>query len=103
MINAIESVNPNEFITPLRPNALPTDASAAAGTDFSQMVTNGLQAVNQQLLVSQTDLQSLAMGNTENLHQIMIRLEESKMSFQLMMQIRNRMLEAYQDVMKMSV
>jgi len=103
VINTVESINPNEFIAPIRPNALPTDATATAGADFSQMVTSGLRTVNQQLLVSQADLQSLAMGNTENLHQIMIRLEESKMSFQLMMQIRNRMLEAYQDVMKMSV
>ncbi len=70
---------------------------------FSDLVTQGLQQVNQQLLGSQTDLQQLAVGNAQNLHQIMIRLEESKLSFQLMMQVRNRLLESYQDVMKMQL
>lgn len=70
---------------------------------FGNMVTQGLGQVNQQLMQSQTDLQQLAVGNVENLHQIMIRLEESRMNFQLVMQVRNRLLEAYQDVMKMPV
>jgi flagellar hook-basal body complex protein FliE len=67
------------------------------------MVSSGLQNVNEQLFTSQTDLQRLALGDAQNLHQIMIRLEESRLSFQLMMQVRNRLLEAYQDVMKMPI
>jgi flagellar hook-basal body complex protein FliE len=59
--------------------------------------------VNQKLLSTQTDLQKLAVGDVQNLHQVMINLEEARMSFQLLMQVRNRVLEAYQDVMKMSV
>ena len=78
-------------------------ASATTGVPFAQMVTKGLGEVNQQLLANQTDLQRLATGDVQNLHQVMIRLEESRLSFQLMMQVRNRLLEAYQDVMKMQV
>jgi flagellar hook-basal body complex protein FliE len=75
---------------------------AGAG-GFGEMVTSALGELNGQLLASQTDLQQLAVGNVQNLHQIMIRLEESRLSFQLLLQIRNRLLEAYQDVMKMQV
>ncbi len=78
-------------------------AAAANGADFGDMVSQGLGNVNQQLLVSQTDLQQLAAGNVQNLHQVMIRLEESRLSFQLLLQVRNRLLEAYQDVMRMQV
>lgn len=67
------------------------------------MVTQGLQQVNGQLLASQTDLQQLSVGNVQNLHQVMIRLEESRLAFQLTMQVRNRLLESYQDVMRMQV
>jgi flagellar hook-basal body complex protein FliE len=70
---------------------------------FGQLVSQGLEQVNQQLLTGQMDLQQLALGNSENLHQIMIRMEESRLTFQLAMQVRNRLLEAYQDVMKMQV
>ena len=70
---------------------------------FGQLVSDGLSQVNNQLIGSQVDLQKLAMGDAQNLHQIMINLEESRVSFQLMMQVRNRLLEAYQDIMKMPI
>jgi flagellar hook-basal body complex protein FliE len=86
----------------------PTDEVAApqvrqAGSSFGAMFSQGLSQVNEQLLASQLDLQKLATGDVQNLHQLMIRLEESRLNFQLMMQVRGRLLEAYQDIMKMQV
>ena len=81
----------------------PAAAAQAPSTTFGQLVSQGLQQVNQQLMTGQTDLQQLAVGDVQNLHQIMIRMEESRLSFALMMQVRNRLLEAYQDVLKMQV
>lgn len=77
--------------------------SGTSPSGFGDMFVNGLQKVNGQLLGSQADLQQLSVGNVENLHQVMIRLEESRLSFQLMMQVRSRLLESYQDVMRMQV
>lgn len=102
-MNPIESISNTDFIAPSRSGAVLSTDLQAQHVGFGNLVTEGLQAVNQQLISGQTDLQNLALGNVENLHQVMIRLEESKMNFQLMMQVRNRLLEAYQDVMKMSV
>jgi flagellar hook-basal body complex protein FliE len=79
------------------------EGHAVARSDFGQMISKGIGEVNEQLLASQTDLQRLATGDVQNLHQIMIRLEESRMSFQLLLQVRNRLLEAYQDVLKMQI
>ncbi|MGJ7502494.1 flagellar hook-basal body complex protein FliE [Variovorax sp. ZT5P49] len=78
-------------------------ASEPAIGSFGQLVSDGLSQINGQLIGSQVDLQKLAMGDAQNLHQIMINLEESRVSFQLMMQVRNRLLEAYQDIMKMPI
>lgn len=83
--------------------AFQADAGGVSGAGFSRMVSQGLQQVNGQLLASQADLQQLSVGNVQNLHQIMIRLEESRLAFQLTMQVRNRLLESYQDVMRMQV
>lgn len=84
----------------------PPAAAVARGSDvpaFAQQVAQGLQQVNEQLLASQADLQSLAVGDVENLHHVMVRLEESRVSLQLLLQVRNRVLEAYQDVMRMQI
>jgi flagellar hook-basal body complex protein FliE len=79
------------------------EGQAAASGDFGRLVSQGLSQINEQLQANQVDLQRLATGDVQNLHQVMIRLEESRLSFQLMMQVRGRLLEAYQDIMKMPI
>lgn len=78
-------------------------AAGAAGPSFGAMVRDGLAEVERQVQASRVDLQQLALGNVESLHEVMIRMEESRLSFQLMLQVRNRLLEAYQDVMRTQV
>lgn len=100
-IAALQALAPHDEVAP---PALPRmEAAPVTGPSFLQRVSEGLQEVNQQLLTSQVDLQRLAVGDADNLHEIMIRLEESRISLQLMLQVRNRVLEAYQDVMRMQI
>ena len=70
---------------------------------FANFVTQGLEQVNQQLQVSQVDLREMAAGSHANLHEVMIRLEKSRLFFQLALQVRNRLLESYQEVMRMQI
>ena len=78
-------------------------AAVSSGASFGAQVAQGLQELNQQLLAGQVDLQKLAAGETSNLHEVMVRLEENRIALQLALQVRNRALEAYQDVMRMQV
>lgn len=101
-----------EFIAPV--SALPPlDAASAVDTvqrtgtvappGFGELVTQGIDKVNTSLLGGEAQMQQLASGESGNLHQVMLRLEEARLSFQLLMQVRNRLLESYQDVMRMQV
>ena len=45
----------------------------------------------------------LALGQADNLHQVMIAGERTRLQFDLMMSMRNRVLEAYQEIMRMQV
>lgn len=83
--------------------APPASALPASGPSFGNLVSEGLRTVNDRLLASQADLQGLALGEAGNLHEVMIRLEESRIAFQLALQVRNRLLESYQEVMRMQV
>lgn len=62
-----------------------------------------LNSVNTSLVQADHEVQQLALGETSNLHEVMIHLEEAKLSFQLLAQVRNHALEAYQEVMRMQV
>ena len=100
-IGALQALGLDDEVAP--PLSTSRAAGAAGAPGFLQRVSEGLQQVNDQLLTSQTDLQRLAVGDADNLHDVMIRLEQSRISLQLMLQVRNRVLEAYQDVMRMQV
>ena len=86
---------------------------AAAGTgatgiqatngDFAGWLQSNLTEVNQQLLEGDAKLQEFVTGETANLHEVMLSLEKSKISFELILAVRNKMLEAYQEVMRMQI
>lgn len=99
----IAPILPLDSTTAAASSLAPALAAGTQGSAFSNLVQNGLQQINQQLLTSQTDLQQLALGDVQNLHHVMIRLEETRQHFQLFMQLRNRLLDAYQELMRTSV
>ena len=86
---------------PAQLQALARPAEAAPG--FGQWFTEQINTVNDKLVNADQQIQQLATGETQNLHDVMIHLEEARLSFQLLMQVRNRALEAYQEIMRTQV
>lgn len=77
--------------------------SASSPEGFSDMFLREVASVNDRLSGVDLDMQKLATGSTESVHAVMIRMEEAHLSFQLLAQVRNKLLEAYQEVMKQQV
>jgi len=59
--------------------------------------------VNAKQGVAAQALQDLQSGQSSSLHQTMIATEEANVSFQLMVEVRNRLLDSYQELMRMQV
>ena len=70
-----------------------------AGKFFSELVSK----VNDLQVHSDKSIQGLASGENKNLHEVMIEIEKASISFQFMSQVRNKALDAYQEVMRMQV
>ena len=103
-ISALQSVPSGEAVVAAsNPFAGAAGSPKAATASFADLVTRSIGEVNARLVDSQVDLHRLASGDVENLHQVLIGLEESRLSFQLMLQVRNRLLESYQELMRMQV
>ena len=83
----------------------PAEGTAAAGdVDFAKVLQGSIDKVNQTQMQAQGMAEKLASGdNTQNLHEVMIALQTASVSFQEMVQVRNRLVNAYQDVMNMQV
>ena len=90
-----------DFLPASKPIAL--ESNPTQPQNFEKWLNAQLQNVNGTLINAEHQLQSLAVGDVENLHQVMIAMGEAKFTFQLAMQVRNRVLEAYQEISRMQV
>lgn len=96
------------FLAPVVAPLLPAVAPAlvAAGqpaTGFAAWMGQEIGRVNHQVARADALVQKLALGEADNLHQVMVALDEARVGFQLMAQVRNRAIEAYQDLLRMQV
>ena len=80
-----------------------TPATQPPTADFASWLAQQVDDVNTK--VSQADMQvrQLAVGENTNIHQVMISLEKARLSLELVVQVRNKVLEAYQNMMQMQV
>lgn len=79
------------------------EQSVGGPSEFSKWFSNQLSVVTEQMDKADRALEGLALGETQNLHHVMLSLEEARLSFQLMVQVRNRVLEGYQELMRMQI
>lgn len=70
---------------------------------FANWFSQQLAQVNDQLKAADHGIHQLAVGDASSLHQVMIDLEQAKLSMQLVMQVRNHLLDAYREVLQMQV
>ncbi|SFG88649.1 flagellar hook-basal body complex protein FliE [Duganella sp. CF458] len=98
-IAAIGAVEPSVALAAPQP----AGSGALAAPGFGDWLAHEAAQVNASLALAENDVRRLASGQVQNLHEVMIHLEEAKLSFQLLAQVRNRVLEAYQEVMRMQV
>ncbi|MDR0440746.1 MAG: flagellar hook-basal body complex protein FliE [Candidatus Accumulibacter sp.] len=76
----------------------------ASGADFAQVLKNAIEQVNQTQQQAEDMAAKFAAGDGDTaLHDVMISLQKANVSFQEMVQVRNRLVTAYHDVMNMQV
>jgi flagellar hook-basal body complex protein FliE len=69
-------------------------------SDFKRVLKNSVEEVNQ--LLSQADQSAQAMvTGSQDIHQAMIAIEQANLSLRLMVQVRNKMVAAYEEIMRM--
>jgi flagellar hook-basal body complex protein FliE len=80
-----------------------SDAAASTGPSFGQMLQSALGQVSGLQDHAAQMATSFAQGKTGDIHSVMIASEQATMALQLTTQIRNKAVDAYQEVMRMSM
>ena len=78
-------------------------AEPASGGSFADVLKSSLAQVNSLQREADAAIQALASGGTATLHDTMLAIQQADLSFRLMMQVRNKIVEAYQEVLRMQV
>ncbi len=104
-INNLQNVNLRELVNQNQnkiTNREQTD-KAAEGKDFGETISDFIQAVNNDQKSADQAVADVVQGKSDNLHQAMASMEEARLSFQLMVEVRNKLLESYQTIQRMQV
>lgn len=70
---------------------------------FGQMLANSISEVNSLQHQANEAIENLVTGRSRNLHETMIAVEQAEIAFMTMNQIRQKVIEAYHEVMRMQV
>ncbi|MCB0350209.1 MAG: flagellar hook-basal body complex protein FliE [Bdellovibrionales bacterium] len=84
-------------------NADSMDSSADGIKSFADTLTDAVGKVNELSVEADVQMQKLATGETKNIPEVMIAAEKASIAFKLLTQVRNKMIDAYQEIMKMQV
>ena len=75
----------------------------AQGKSFVATLNDAIGDVNKLHQEADRAVQELATGKDKDIHNTMIALEKAEVSFQLMMQVRNKIVSAYETIMRMNI
>ena len=79
-----------------------TGKPASARSDFFSQLQSAFNQVEQLQTEADQQIAGLLSGQGEDIHKAMIAVEKANLSFQLMMQVRNKIVQAYRDVAGMA-
>lgn len=99
MVNQLRAVAAQAASAPL---SAPQDA--ATGTDFATLLKSAVDEANSAQLDARQLTRHFESGSPDvNLQDVVLSLQKASLSFQTMVQVRNKLVSAYQDVMNMQV
>ena len=77
--------------------------NAEATTTFKDILSNALNETERLYGVTETDTQALLSGEVDDVAQVMINGSKFEMSLNMVVQVRNKLLDAYNEIMRMQV
>ena len=79
----------------------PADRVTAPG--FAQMFEKFIQGVDQKKKISAKETQDLILGRSDNIQEAVVKSQEAGVAFNLMIEVRNKLVDSYKELMRMQV
>jgi flagellar hook-basal body complex protein FliE len=84
-------------------SATPAASPSTAGIDFERALDAGIEHVDREVRAAESLPVDLLTGKVDDFHEIAVQLKNAELSFKFAMEIRNKLIDAYREIMRMSV
>jgi flagellar hook-basal body complex protein FliE len=98
----LQKTSPLQQLAEFKSKLQKTDGDASSA-DFGQVLSDAMNDVNKAQVESNEQIQRMLSGDIQDVHTAMIAVQKADLSFQMMMQVRNKLIDAYQEIMRMQV
>jgi|SRR5579883_867880 len=102
-VDGVAPLAPLPPLAPLNPMPQGPDESQPVGSGFAMVLNNLLDNNRQANAAANAAVQALATGEAQDLHTVSLAVAQSEISFRLILQLRNRLSDALQEVTRMQV
>jgi len=100
---SIAPVGPNVSIPALGGGVAAPQPGGAAAKPFAQLVSDLLSDSNVQQLQADQAVEQLVSGKTDNVHGVVLSVAKADLAFRLVLEIRNHLIDSYQEIMRMQI
>jgi len=100
---SIQSIGSNPIPPIPAINSAQKPVASGSATQITQTFETMLNTLNESQLSSDALVEKMARGESVDLHQVMIGMEENNVNFNVALGIRDKLIEAYREVMRMQV
>jgi len=80
-----------------------TGGAKAGGNSFGQVLNRAIEGLNSSQVKADVAAEKFLTGEIQDIHQVAVAMEEAKVMMQLAIEVRNKVVEAYQEISRMQV
>jgi flagellar hook-basal body complex protein FliE len=95
--------NDAKVMREMQSNGMSVSGTGESGNTFSAILRDSVDKVNVDQVQADHAIKELVAGRSKNIHETMLTVEKADASMKLMMQVRNKILDAYREIMRMQV
>ena len=103
----IQNISQLPLLNPVSGSSKSSQGSGAPGAEgglaFGDLLKQALQEVNQASAQSEVEARNLMTGESADMHTAMLAVQKADLSFQMMMAVRSKLIDAYREVMRMQM
>jgi flagellar hook-basal body complex protein FliE len=99
----IQSISAPQIVTPVEVSSPVTASGSGNGADFQHILKTAMQTVEASAANAGTMMENFLAGDTQDLHTVALAAQKAGLQLDMFLQVRNKLVQAYQEVMRMQL